>query len=155
MTVENSRLRRCFRTWLHRGEHVTLRKELHQFDSQYKIRSSFLPNTSKIAVLCFHLRFNAAYLTRGALHAGVTWQPDPNTFSRMKLMAIIYVYCPDATTSFALQLSFSCSNQGTTFNATMSFGFSIGDFITVLQLANQIRTRFVDAPEQFKAISDV
>jgi len=36
----------------------------------------------------------------------------------------------------------------------MSFGFSIGDFITVLQLANQIRQQFVDAPDQFKAISD-
>jgi len=36
----------------------------------------------------------------------------------------------------------------------MSFGFSVGDFITVLQLANKIRQRFVDAPDQFKAISD-
>jgi len=36
----------------------------------------------------------------------------------------------------------------------MSFGFSVGDFIAVLQLANQVRQRFVDAPEQFKAISD-
>jgi hypothetical protein len=36
----------------------------------------------------------------------------------------------------------------------MSFGFSIGDFITVLQLANQIRQQFIDAPDQFRAISD-
>jgi hypothetical protein len=36
----------------------------------------------------------------------------------------------------------------------MSFGFSVGDFVAVLQLANQVRQRFVDAPEQFKAISD-
>jgi hypothetical protein len=36
----------------------------------------------------------------------------------------------------------------------MSFGFSVGDFIAVLQLANQVRQRFVGAPEQFKAISD-
>jgi hypothetical protein len=36
----------------------------------------------------------------------------------------------------------------------MSFGFGISDFITVLQLANQIRAGFVDAPDQFKAISD-
>jgi hypothetical protein len=35
----------------------------------------------------------------------------------------------------------------------MSFGFGISDFIAVLQLANQVRGRFVDAPEQFKAIS--
>jgi hypothetical protein len=36
----------------------------------------------------------------------------------------------------------------------MAFGFSIGDFITVLQLANEIRERFIDAPGQFKAISE-
>jgi hypothetical protein len=34
----------------------------------------------------------------------------------------------------------------------MSFGFGVGDFITVLQLANAIRGRFDDAPEQFRAI---
>jgi hypothetical protein len=45
-------------------------------------------------------------------------------------------------------------NRNAAFNVTMSFGFSIGDFITILQLANKIRERFVDAPEQFKAISD-
>jgi hypothetical protein len=37
---------------------------------------------------------------------------------------------------------------------TMSFGFSVGDFVAVLQLANTIRERFVSAPEQFKAISN-
>jgi len=36
----------------------------------------------------------------------------------------------------------------------MSFGFSVGDFITVLQLAKEIRQRFIEAPEQFKAISE-
>jgi hypothetical protein len=35
----------------------------------------------------------------------------------------------------------------------MSFGFSFGDFVAVLQLANNIRKQFVDAPSQFKAIS--
>ncbi|KAH9209728.1 hypothetical protein DL95DRAFT_449184 [Leptodontidium sp. 2 PMI_412] len=39
-------------------------------------------------------------------------------------------------------------------NITMSFGFSVGDFIAVLQLANNIRARFDNAPEQFKAISN-
>jgi hypothetical protein len=39
-------------------------------------------------------------------------------------------------------------------NITMSFGFSVGDFVAVLQLANTIRERFVGAPEQFKAISN-
>jgi hypothetical protein len=36
----------------------------------------------------------------------------------------------------------------------MSFGFSVGDFIAVFELANKIRKEFVDAPSQFKAISD-
>jgi hypothetical protein len=45
-------------------------------------------------------------------------------------------------------------NDGTVFKATMSFGFSVGDFLTAIELANRIRTRFVDAPDQFKAISD-
>jgi len=36
----------------------------------------------------------------------------------------------------------------------MSFGFGIGDFITVSELAKKIRKDFVDAPSQFKAISD-
>jgi len=40
------------------------------------------------------------------------------------------------------------------FKVTMSFGFGVGDFIKSLELANEIRTRFVDAPDQFKAISN-
>lgn len=36
----------------------------------------------------------------------------------------------------------------------MSFGFSIGDFLAAIELANRIRARFVDVPDQFKAISD-
>jgi hypothetical protein len=37
---------------------------------------------------------------------------------------------------------------------TMSFGFSEGDFVAVLQLANNIQRQFGEAPSQFKAISD-
>lgn len=36
----------------------------------------------------------------------------------------------------------------------MSFGFSIGDFVTVIDRANIIRRNFVGAPAQFKALSD-
>lgn len=36
----------------------------------------------------------------------------------------------------------------------MSFGFSIGDFLAVIQLANKIRKDFVGAPSQLKNISD-
>jgi hypothetical protein len=36
----------------------------------------------------------------------------------------------------------------------MSFGFSIGDFVAVLELAKKIRKEFVGAPSQFKSISN-
>lgn len=36
----------------------------------------------------------------------------------------------------------------------MSFGFSVGDFITVIDRANIIRANFVGAPAQFRALSD-
>ena len=36
----------------------------------------------------------------------------------------------------------------------MSFGFSVGDFFAAIKLANKIRREFIDAPSQFKAISD-
>jgi len=36
----------------------------------------------------------------------------------------------------------------------MSFGFSIGDIIAVSTLAHKVRKQFIDAPEQFRAISD-
>ncbi|CAI7643775.1 unnamed protein product [Penicillium pancosmium] len=36
----------------------------------------------------------------------------------------------------------------------MSFGFSVGDFLAVLNLVNTVRKQFKDAPGQFKSISD-
>ncbi|PQE34081.1 hypothetical protein CJF32_00010777 [Rutstroemia sp. NJR-2017a WRK4] len=36
----------------------------------------------------------------------------------------------------------------------MSFGFSIGDFIVVIELVKKIRKEFVDAPSQFKDVFD-
>lgn len=36
----------------------------------------------------------------------------------------------------------------------MSFGFSVGDLIKVIELANKIRKDFADAPSQFNAIRD-
>ncbi|KAG4441137.1 hypothetical protein IFR05_003358 [Cadophora sp. M221] len=36
----------------------------------------------------------------------------------------------------------------------MSLSFSVGDFIAAVELANKIRKEFVDAPSQFKAITD-
>jgi hypothetical protein len=36
----------------------------------------------------------------------------------------------------------------------MSFGVGTGDIIAVLQLATKLRERFVNAPHQFKGLSD-
>ncbi|KAK4692084.1 hypothetical protein P7C71_g5049, partial [Lecanoromycetidae sp. Uapishka_2] len=36
----------------------------------------------------------------------------------------------------------------------MSFEFGIGDLVAVSTLANKVRRRFVDAPEQFRALAD-
>ncbi|MCJ1255062.1 hypothetical protein MMC24_002878, partial [Lignoscripta atroalba] len=35
----------------------------------------------------------------------------------------------------------------------MSFGFSVGDFLLAVEIAKRIRSRFVDAPDQFRVIS--
>jgi hypothetical protein len=36
----------------------------------------------------------------------------------------------------------------------MSFGFSVGDFIAAIELAKKIRKGFIDAPNQFSAVSE-
>jgi hypothetical protein len=36
----------------------------------------------------------------------------------------------------------------------MSLGFSVGDFLAVIELTNKIRRAFIGAPSQFKNISD-
>ena len=36
----------------------------------------------------------------------------------------------------------------------MSFWYSVGDFIKLVELANELHHRFVDAPQQFRSISD-
>ena len=36
----------------------------------------------------------------------------------------------------------------------MSFGFSVGDFIAAIVLANKIRKQFKDAPSQVSSLSD-
>ena len=52
------------------------------------------------------------------------------------------------------QPTFSSANNRAVRDITMSFGFSVGDFIAAIELANKIRKEFVDAPGQFKAVSD-
>jgi hypothetical protein len=37
----------------------------------------------------------------------------------------------------------------------MSFGFSVSDFLEVIQLANKLRKDFAGAPTEFKGASDV
>ena len=34
----------------------------------------------------------------------------------------------------------------------MSFGFGVGDFVKVIELANSLRKRFSDAPKQYNDI---
>ncbi|KAI9926266.1 hypothetical protein MW887_004730 [Aspergillus wentii] len=36
----------------------------------------------------------------------------------------------------------------------MSFGYGVGDFLAILKLTNNVRKRFINAPAQFKAVSD-
>ena len=36
----------------------------------------------------------------------------------------------------------------------MSWDFGVGDFITLLEKANEIRKRFINAPGQFRSITD-
>jgi hypothetical protein len=36
----------------------------------------------------------------------------------------------------------------------MGFGFGVGDFIMAINLANKVRKEFIDAPSQFKDISE-
>jgi hypothetical protein len=36
----------------------------------------------------------------------------------------------------------------------MSFGYSVGDCIKLLELANELRRRFIDAPTQFRDLSN-
>lgn len=36
----------------------------------------------------------------------------------------------------------------------MSFGYSVGDILTTLKLADDLKKRFAQAPKEFKAISD-
>ena len=36
----------------------------------------------------------------------------------------------------------------------MSFGFSIGDFLAIIELISKVRKDFADAPNQFQNISD-
>lgn len=36
----------------------------------------------------------------------------------------------------------------------MSFGYSVGDFVLLVQLANDLRCRFAQAPREYKAITE-
>ena len=36
----------------------------------------------------------------------------------------------------------------------MSFGFSVGDILATLNLADELKKRFFQAPKEFRAISD-
>jgi hypothetical protein len=50
--------------------------------------------------------------------------------------------------------SFIFHIDSTTSIFTMSFGVGVGDFLAIWELLGQIHKRFVDAPGQFKAVSN-
>jgi hypothetical protein len=56
--------------------------------------------------------------------------------------------------SLILLCTFSYANNRAVLDIAMSFGFSVGDFVAAIGLANKIRKEFADAPSQFKALSD-
>jgi hypothetical protein len=68
------------------------------------------------------------------------------------IRAIFFVLC--FLLSPPSQPTFSCAINRAVLDIIMSFGFSVGDFIAAIELANKIRKEFVDAPSQFKDISD-
>ena len=80
-----------------------------------------------------------------ALHAGVD-------MSKSSFFSLVggrqFLYQLDATTSIP-HLTLVLVHA-----IAMSFGYSVGDFLALLNLANIVRKQFVDAPAQFKAVSD-
>ncbi|POS79584.1 ankyrin repeat protein [Diaporthe helianthi] len=76
---------------------------------------------------------------------------------RQKSESRLYIAChsdrirrPD----WAVTLSVGSGSTVRRRAATMSFGFSVGDFLTVINLATQIRKQFSDAPKHFRDLSD-
>lgn len=55
---------------------------------------------------------------------------------------------------FLFNISISSKNHPGT-HVTMSFGFGVGDFLAVIQLANKIRKDFAGAPSEFNGALDV
>jgi hypothetical protein len=45
-------------------------------------------------------------------------------------------------------------DDGIAVKFNMSFGFGFGDFVTLIQLAQAVREQFIEAPKQYKALSD-
>lgn len=72
----------------------------------------------------------------------------------MRLSVDDVLLCPVRQLSLTLYRPFFPLCTETATNIKMSFGFSVGDFATAIQLANKIRREFVDSPSQFKAVTD-
>lgn len=83
----------------------------------------------------------------------VKWQ-SYRQLSRVVVAVLGLPNFMNAISSFYFSSSFKCYTDITTFVVKMSFGYSVGDCIAILQLANKVRERFDDAPEQFKVISN-
>jgi hypothetical protein len=93
----------------------------------------------------------------GVANASSPSQPESVGFSLVRLSADDISAKP-ASTLLSLfnhfsQPTFPCAQQSYALH-TMSFGFSVGDFLAAIQLVTKIRKEFADAPSQFKDISD-
>ncbi len=89
--------------------------------------------------------------------AGVT--PNPASLARLRVDDVSYEAVGRSSftlcfLSVLLSLIFYCTNNRAVFAITMSFGFSVGDFIAAIELTKKIRKEFMTAPSQFKDISD-
>ena len=63
--------------------------------------------------------------------------------------------CCSPPTSLHLPARFFLRKKETGTYITMSFGFSVGDFLAVIHIANKIRKDFAGAPSEFKGALDV
>ena len=98
--------------------------------------------TSLTAENISHSEADVAY--KRSLHAGptrrrVNFSPTRSRQSSLPARCDNLFFAPDTS-------SYIC-------DSTMSFGYSIGDFIALFNLLNTVRKQFVDAPGQFRAIS--
>lgn len=85
---------------------------------------------------------------------------DGLMFVRVASVAILFPSCNKYIESRKLEVVICAEKHliiyesSTRESSAMNFGIGVGDVIALAQLAIAVRRQFVDAPSQFKAISD-